>query len=71
MNTYTTVASTYADQMKDLRRQVLTTALERESWGRSRAARALGLHRTYLLRMVRDMKLEIPPSPDFGGRRVK
>lgn len=71
MNTYTTTASGYHEQMTDLRRQIIRSELERAGWHRTRAARALGLRRTYLLRLIRNLGLraDLPASPDLGGQR--
>ena len=60
-----TSAATYHEQVRTFKRRLLTTALEHSRGNRTYAARALGLQRTYLLRLVRGLEVTVPPP----GRR--
>jgi len=43
------------------KKQLLQTTLEAHHGNRTHAARALGLQRTYLLRLMRDFEIRVPP----------
>jgi DNA-binding NtrC family response regulator len=58
--------ATWHEQVRAFKRDLLTTALERSCGNRTHAARALGLERTYLLRLVRELGVTVPPP---AGRR--
>ena len=47
----------------DFKRRLIEAALTQSGGNRTRAARALGLQRTYLLRLMREFEVRIPPSP--------
>ena len=51
------------DALAAFKRRLLVGALAREGGNRTRAARALGLQRTYLLRLMRTLGIAAPPSP--------
>jgi Nif-specific regulatory protein len=60
---------TYHEAVAAFKREVLRHALTAHGGNRTRAARALGLQRTYLLRLIRDLHLNIPRSPrDYRAR---
>ena len=54
-------ASAFQKEVDNFKRELLRTALESHRGNRTHAARALGLQRTYLLRLMRDLKVRVPP----------
>ena len=50
--------TTYHEQMREAQRKILTIALTEARGNRAQAARALGLQRTYLIRMIRETGIE-------------
>ena len=50
------------------KRELIERALKQTRGNRTRAARALGLQRTYLLRLMREMHLAAPRGGDGGHR---
>ena len=53
--------------VEEFKRRLIETALRQSGGNRTRAARCLGLQRTYLLRLIRDLGVAAPPPPN-GGR---
>ncbi len=53
--------------VEEFKRRLIETALRQSGGNRTHAARGLGLQRTYLLRLIRDLGVAAPPSPN-GGR---
>jgi len=49
--------------VSDFKRRLLEATLTQAGGNRTRAARALGLQRTYLLRLIREFEIRVPPSP--------
>src|SRR5712692_12098727 len=49
--------------VSDFKRRLIEATLTQSGGNRTRAARALGLQRTYLLRLMREFEVRIPPSP--------
>ena len=49
--------------VSDFRRRLLEATLTQAGGNRTRAARALGLQRTYLLRLIREFEIRVPPAP--------
>src|SRR5438067_5156151 len=47
----------------DFKRRLIEATLTQAGGNRTRAARALGLQRTYLLRLMREFQVRIPPPP--------
>jgi hypothetical protein len=47
----------------DFKRRLIEATLTQAGGNRTRAARALGLQRTYLLRLMREFEVRIPPPP--------
>jgi DNA-binding NtrC family response regulator len=53
--------------VRAFKRRLLETALLEAGGNRTHAAQALGLERTYLLRLIRDLGVGVP-APPRGGR---
>jgi Bacterial regulatory protein, Fis family len=59
--------------VSDFKRRLIEATLTQAGGNRTRAARAWGLQRTYLLRLMREFEVRIPPPPgpwrrsDNGG----
>jgi len=47
----------------EFKRRLIEATLTRQRGNRTRTARALGLQRTYLLRLMREFEVKIPPAP--------
>ena len=47
----------------EFKRRLIEVTLTQSGGNRTRAARALGLQRTYLLRLMREFEVHIPPAP--------
>ena len=50
----------YHDAVREFRRQLLTNTLLAHGGNRTRAAQALRLQRTYLLRLIRQFRVNVP-----------
>ena len=48
--------------VSDFKRRLLEATLTQSGGNRTRAARALGLQRTYLLRLIREFEVRVPPA---------
>src|SRR5437660_9853009 len=57
----------YHGAVSDFKRRLIETTLHETRGNRTHAARALGLQRTYLLRLIRDLGVAAPP-PAAPGR---
>ncbi len=55
--------SSYRAAVADFKRQLIAAALLKHGGNRTHTARALGLQRTYLLRLIRDLGVETRPLP--------
>jgi DNA-binding NtrC family response regulator len=53
----------YHGAVCDFKRRLIETTLRQASGNRTHAARALGLQRTYLLRLIRELQVTAPPPP--------
>ncbi|MBI3028718.1 MAG: hypothetical protein HYY64_04315 [Candidatus Rokubacteria bacterium] len=53
--------------VEEFKRRLIEAALRRSGGNRTHAARCLGLQRTYLLRLIRDLGVSAPPPASFGG----
>jgi regulatory Fis family protein len=53
----------YHGAVTDFKRRLIETTLHQASGNRTHAARALGLQRTYLLRLMRELAVAAPPPP--------
>lgn len=60
----------YHAEVFHFRRELVRRTLARASGNRSKAAAALGLNRTYLLRLLRDLDLKAEVAPGQSGRHV-
>jgi hypothetical protein len=49
--------------VNEFKRRLIEATLTQAGGNRTRAARALGLQRTYLLRLMREFEVRIPPPP--------
>ena len=54
----------------DFKRRLIEASLHRTHGNRTHAARALGLQRTYLLRLIRELGVVAPPPPPRIRRRA-
>lgn len=52
------------------KRRLIEATLHQAHGNRTHAARTLGLQRTYLLRLIRDLGVAAPPPPPRRGRRA-
>ena len=48
--------------VSEFKRRLIEASLTQAGGNRTRAAKALGLQRTYLLRLMREFQIRIPPS---------
>jgi len=48
--------------VEEFKRRLIETALRQAGWNRTHAARSLGLQRTYLLRLIRDLGVPVRPA---------
>jgi len=53
----------YHGAVSEFKRRLIETTLHRMSGNRTHAARVLGLQRTYLLRLIRELGVAAPPPP--------
>ncbi len=53
----------YHGAVSDFKRRLIEATLHQARGNRTHAARALGLQRTYLLRLIRDLGVAAPPPP--------
>ena len=57
---YDQCLSVYHQEVEKFKKQLLRTTLEAHRGNRTRAARALGLQRTYFLRLIRNFEIKVP-----------
>lgn len=60
-------AVSFHGAVSDFKRRLIETTLLRAEGNRTHAARALGLQRTYLLRLIRELGVSAPPPPPRRG----
>jgi DNA-binding NtrC family response regulator len=53
----------YHGAVSDFKRRLIETTLQQMRGNRTHTARALGLQRTYLLRLIRELGVTAPPPP--------
>jgi DNA-binding NtrC family response regulator len=53
----------YHGAVSDFKRRLIEATLHQVRGNRTHAARALGLQRTYLLRLIRELGVTAPPPP--------
>ena len=56
----------YHDAVTEFKRRLIEGTLRQAQGNRTHAARALGLQRTYLLRLIRELGVAAPPPPPRG-----
>ncbi len=57
------------DAERQFRAELLTETLRAHGWNRSHAARALGIERTYLIKIMRELKLSLPRPARWDHKR--
>jgi hypothetical protein len=57
----------YHGAVTDFKRRLIEATLDRARGNRTHAARSLGLQRTYLLRLIRELRVAAPPPPSRHG----
>jgi len=62
-------AGGYAEAVRAFKQRLLHDALARSGGSRSVAARALGLHPSNLIRMIRELAIDVPAPPRSAGTR--
>jgi Nif-specific regulatory protein len=60
-------ASGYHGAVSEFKRRLIEATLHQMRGNRTHTARALGLQRTYLLRLIRDLRVSAPPPPPRGN----
>jgi DNA-binding NtrC family response regulator len=60
----------YHGAVCDFKRRLIEATLHQMRGNRTHAARALGLQRTYLLRLMRELRVAAPPPPPRGRAPV-
>ena len=58
----------YHCAVSSFKRRLIEAALHDAAGNRTHAARVLGLQRTYLLRLIRELHVAAPPPPDRRRR---
>jgi DNA-binding NtrC family response regulator len=53
----------YRGAVDEFKRRLIEATLHQVRGNRTHAARALGLQRTYLLRLMRELQVDAPPPP--------
>ena len=63
--------SGFHESVRDFKRFLLEASLAGHGGNRTRAAEALGLERTHLLRLIKQFKVKTPPGRIGGNKRRK
>ena len=58
------------EALSAFKRQLIVDALAIHDGNRSRTAAALGIERTSLLRLIRDLHIDVEPAPQSGRPRA-
>ena len=58
----------YHDAVSQFKRRLIEMTLRESQGNRTHAARLLGLQRTYLLRLIRELRVAAPPPPERRRR---
>ncbi len=61
-------SASYHGAVSDFKRRLIEATLHQMHGNRTHTARALGLQRTYLLRLIRDLRVAAPPPPPRRSR---
>ena len=56
------LASPFHEEVENFKKALIRTTLEAHGGNRTHAARALGLQRTYLLRLIRQFEVNVPAA---------
>ncbi len=59
--------SPYHKQVREFQVKLITETLISGRGNRSHAARVLGLQRTYLIKLIREYKIDVPARPRRNG----
>ena len=59
----------YSEALDEFRKQFILIVLREVDWNKSRAARALGMHRSTLVRTLRELNIDIRAPRNAGRRR--
>ena len=59
----------YAEALDEFRKQFILVVLREVDWNKSKAARALGMHRSTLVRTLRELNIDIRAPSDAERRR--
>lgn len=62
------LSATFHGAVSAFKRRLIETTLTELGGNRTRAARALGLQRTYLLRLMREFEVDVPATPGHPRR---
>ena len=60
----------YHEAVSEFKRRLIEVTLREADGNRTHAARVLGLQRTYLLRLMRDLNVVAPPPPERRRRHA-
>jgi DNA-binding NtrC family response regulator len=52
--------SAYHKEVENFKKEILRSTLEAHGGNRTHAAHALGLQRTYLMRLIKDLGIQVP-----------
>ena len=69
LDLYKPPTTAYGRQVEECKRHIISGVLQAHHGNRTHAARALGLQRTYLLRLMRQYGLKAAIPPSQNGRR--
>lgn len=58
---YKAPVNAYHKEVENFKRELITRTLIAHGGNRTHAAKTLGLQRTYLLRLIRELGLRVPP----------
>jgi DNA-binding NtrC family response regulator len=58
----------FHDAVSEFKRRLIESTLRESQGNRTHAARLLGLQRTYLLRLIRELRVAAPPPPERRRR---
>jgi Fis family transcriptional regulator len=59
----------YSEALDEFRKQFILVVLREVDWNKSKAARALGMHRSTLVRTLRELNIDIRAPSDAERRR--
>jgi len=59
----------YSEALGEFRKQFILVVLREVDWNKSKAARALGMHRTTLVRTLRELNIDIRTPRNAERRR--